>query len=518
MLDEFTRKLNKGQLDNLEDLKFELEPSYVLEINVVGVDGKPVRNCIVSGDRKRSVVGESNAWQTVSISQTTDENGQATVDHWYHDAFLLAQARYLIDHPDESRNYTRHYPATIQAFTEDGFNQGSVVIPLPAKNAKSRVIPVSIKLLEPGDVFGRIVNLDGEGIADLEVQAVSGSWTHAPGQVWKTKTRNDGRFKMCGLTIGSQLKWKLDRSRVKTRSGRGRIEIDNSELGQGKTLEIEPIVVLDLTQLTEELPEIEIGGLSSDAALKVLVAYVEDSFARVPTGPAEFFRRGSSDRITDDFMRRVAKKTQKVVEELADRDPGGKSELRLLSTMPDLFRSSRGLSRLGSDLKEYCLERLIKNHIENIDAQASILKQMVFGNSYQAEQRWLQLQESSPFPSTKAFAFYRLAPYECSQILRACRDDAPPAAFEKQLLRFETYVASEKECSDVTLPELDQVLKLRGNFRSSILNVETTLNPVAKSQTRSNQQSKNRPAPQLPPVVKSRADKVLELLEIHIVD
>ncbi len=167
----------------------------------------------------------SSGWRTTPVSQMTDENGRVVIDHWYPDAFFAAKARYKLENPEVDMRFqgTSHYPKAIQAYTDDGFRQGVAVVPLPESDDDSGLISISIDVFPPGNVLARVVSTEGEGIADLGVEAkILKSFAFGSGQTWKTQTNKNGWFKMCGIPIGSKPIWKLDPNQVKTLAGSGR--------------------------------------------------------------------------------------------------------------------------------------------------------------------------------------------------------------------------------------------------------------------------------------------------------
>ena len=291
LLDEFTRILRTGDQENA-DIEFRLRPSFRLEIDVVR-DGQPVPNCVVKGERRRYGDWSSSGYSTDYISEVTDEQGHAVVDYWYDNSFLIAKSRHeaTLDwekQPFGARFTKSPYPTKLQAFTDDGFNQGVITVPLPEKDPESYVIPLTIELKDPPSVLGRIVDTNGNGIGDLELTASLGGSTFSAAQTWKTKTKPGGWFKMQGLSFGD-IKWSLDPKLIMTKGGNGNIAIDTGSLDNGRVLEIPSIECLDLRKFANELPDIDLTKLSNEDAVAALEEYIQSYITKIPDGPKRIF-------------------------------------------------------------------------------------------------------------------------------------------------------------------------------------------------------------------------------------
>ena len=442
LLKKFTRELKQGKLDDHGAIHFELLPSFQIEVKVVDEKGQPVNNCIVSGHRPMTYTMGAH-YPSKKFSATTDESGLTTLQHCYQDAYSLAVAQFLVANPSNSQNHliNSHYPLTLQAFTDDGFFQGSGTVPLPPVDADSKIIPATINLLPSANVIGQITDTDGKGIADLKVLA------RGNGQTWTTKTKSDGWFKMTGLWAGAKLQWIVDERRVKTMRSSGRIEIDISGLRQGETLQVAPIACIDFTELAGELPEIEIGGLSNEKALEVLETYLLDSVDRIPKNyqkfvpnsddpNRKFFNSRSSGDPIPAYRNRLAQKAIPVIKELAARDPGSDFEFKLLVQASASLNGGM-LSR--NTFQNYCLERLIADHAERESAQNLLIQ--LSSTSFSSDGReWENVLEATTFEETKLVAAYRLVYVHLNKAVQNSHSRTEAKVFDTHLANLEKYI------------------------------------------------------------------------------
>ena len=271
---------------------------------------------------------------------------------------------------------------------------------------------------------------------------------------------------MQGLPPGVTLRWSLDRARVKKSKN---IVIAGAELEQGKTLTIEPILCSDYSMLAGELPDIEIGGLSNEAALQVLMTFMKDSYDRIPNENAEgkdgvrkYSSWGSSDPVPQ-FKDRVAGKAIPIIEELADRDPGSEFELKLLVSAGTIlfydpgFRDNFGTK--ATNFRSYCQRRLLKNHVGNDDAQELLIDTAGKMFAHKDNNRHLrELYEASPFKKTKVNVAARMLGNLTFSLQNSSKESAAQSDFEKQFAEFDKMATIIDQNVELLSPRANQVL------------------------------------------------------------
>lgn len=162
-------------------------------------------------------------------------------------------------------------------------------------------------------------------------------------------------------------------------------------------METEPIVCENYSWLAEELPEIEIGGLTNEAALKVLTAYIENCVSRIPKTNREFSKVGGSGIDPEPiYLRKVIAKAYPTIKELADREPGSDFELRLLIGIPQLLLRHLPASFLHGNearkFEDFCMKRMLENHADQEKAQEPLILLIMFSQYM----RGLELQLQPP--------------------------------------------------------------------------------------------------------------------------
>ena len=209
VFDQLSHELNPGEMDDLPPIEFKLKSAYSVELTVIDETGKPSPNCVVAWNKRNSTLKHVRTFNSIgvhgggspkSFTDSTDANGKVLIPNLYTDAFFIAKAHHDNKTTDKRRfNGFDEYPIKIQAFSIDGFRQGLESVPLPELESESSSIPVTINLVIGGNVIGQIIDENGVGIPDLEIQTRSGGRFWDAGQLWTTKTREDGRFKIQGL-------------------------------------------------------------------------------------------------------------------------------------------------------------------------------------------------------------------------------------------------------------------------------------------------------------------------------
>jgi len=482
VFERLTKELEQGKIKSMQPIEFRLNPSYGVDIKVLDESGRPASNAVLTWSRQTNLTisqpkssgrfstsGFGYSHGTESFTANSDQQGRVQIDDFYKDEFFLEIGKAKSN--DESISRLRHipsfYPISIQAFSIDGFKQGQAIVPLPGDELEGNLIPLTISLLPGANILGQVVDDNENGIADLTISARSGD--HSSGQLWTTKTREDGWFKMQGIPPGAALKWSLDQTRVKA----SKLEIAKEDLIQGQTTTIEPIVATDYSMLAVELPEIEIGGLSNDAALEVLVAYIKDYHALIPemdhqNENRKFVSRSSSDPVPS-FNSRVAYKVIPSIKKLAEREPGSDFELRVLVGCGELLFydpwNTRMIGTSATNFRNYCHPRLLKHHADKKEAQLLLVdladKTSLFGNDNKA---WKKLLDASPFEETKAIAAIKIAIGSNQSTYKMCANSVNASEFDVQFSKFEDEIQLAKRLAEHLSPEWKSTVKFQLDY------------------------------------------------------
>jgi hypothetical protein len=473
VFDRLTFDLKKNELSDLDPIEFRLAPCQDIDVFVVDEQGQPASNAVLAWSKKSNLMlnmqgsGFSMSHGSDSFSGQTDAEGKFKIKQLYDDDFFIAASLANSDKARQRNPYLysfRSYPIAIQAFSIDGFKQGQGKPAVPSSQDETGETQLIINLLPGANVRGQVTDQNANAVADLEVTARSGDYR--AGQTWTTQTRPDGWFEMQGLPPGSKLRWSLDPKRVKSNP----IKIPESDLVQGTTITIDPVECMDYSMLLGELPEIEIGGLSNEDALQVLLTFIKDSHARIPilkenedgNGMPRFSSWGSGDPVPA-FKDKISTKTIPIIKELADREPGSDFELKLLiSTGALLFNDSSNMRFPGamsyagtkaSNFQSYFQQRLLKNHVNNEKAQSLMIQTAGSIRSYQDINKHLrELYEATPFEKTKIQVAARMLTNFGNKLRQSSAQSSSKSEFEKQLVEFEK-MAKVVEQSPELLPK-----------------------------------------------------------------
>jgi len=481
-ISRYVEKLETGNIASLPPFRFELLPSFRINVSVEMKDGTPVPECKVIG-RTYASRPFARGYSREEKTTTTDDLGKCQFDHFYSNDIELEAALNRGEDPETNPQfYLKEYPTTLRAFSKSGY-VGSAAIPLPDLDEASDEINMTFTLSDPGNVQGQILNFDGEPAAGLKVTASTAGFSGKDtGHVWTTETRDDGRFLMADFPVSIEARWTLDGTRAKT--GNNNIELDLSNLRSNSTLEIPPIEILDLKHLTEPFPEVSIKSPDNAAALETLHDFAVEQVAKLPESSKEL-RRFLSSRNSGDALgqygTRLENKLVPLIEELADRDVGGEFELRVLSLASSWFiRPYKpgtipylGLSE-GKRITSCCHKRLMENQIEQEDAQDLIVRltkgvaQQAFHNRTSA---WDVLKEKSPFVKTKAIADCHIAISKVWNVQQICQSDVSAKDFQNQVKELQTRLSSTLSSSrkiagtEQHVARLEEVLgQIKGNL------------------------------------------------------
>ncbi len=272
------------------------------------------------------------------------------------------------------------------------------------------------------------------------------------------------------------------------------------------------IVCADFSTLIEELPEIEIGGLSNQASLEVLLAYIRDNIARIPQAmddlrsnpDRKFFSGGSSSDPVPAFRKRIVAKVLPVFKELANREPGSDFELSLL-----LNTSIETGTLMSKDweLQQFRLRRLLGNHVHRLEAQKPIMS-LISGSKSLFRFTCAGFTESSPPEETKAIAWLWSVNFYRNGVVNACRASANQKIFDERLAGLRKHLKLAEEFSDVIEPKLEK--QRRDMLRNVKRRLESQLNPPANR--------RSIPISSDQRIFKSRMEKVIEVLKSFLND
>ena len=191
--------------------------------------------------------------------------------------------------------------------------------------------------------------------------------------------------------------------------------------------------------LQEELPELALQDLSDEEAARAMKSYIKECFSRIPKVPREYARLGSSGDPIPVFMDKVISKTQPMILEIIDRNPGNLFELKFLADMEShLLRHNSGplLGIGGRRFKAFVFNRLLEKHADNKAAQEPLVTSIMNGYMNQ-ETQWEKLYDASPFPGTKRLAAMHIAAPAFDKIGPACQTSQDQQKFETAYAEFD---------------------------------------------------------------------------------
>lgn len=394
---------------------FKLLPAWTVEIKTVDPAGKPLSEAVVTAEFTRGIFGSQHSFSVDATTVESDDKGIASFVNWFDDEYRLRlfqkQASEAASEPPRSSIsslqgvYVRQsgMPGTVEAFALDGRLQGTTLLLVPADNSDltERVVRVELALGWTAKVEGQIVDQNGNGIDDLSFTIVSLSSEYQSGQSWKTRTREDGRFRIVGVPIGGELGWSTDTSRVETfPTG---LVIDTSALPVGGTLHLNPLRCYDFSMLAEPLPKLEINGLSDRAALVKIMGYLQSALARIPNTKDPALTVGNANRRPVlDFQSKLFDAVLPALKKLGDRNPGNDLELEMLTAIWEIESNEAIGSSLGATrAKQFVGEQLMKNQLRNEAAQPLLLEALKAGGYIFDMGSVLPKLTQSTFPKTR---------------------------------------------------------------------------------------------------------------------
>lgn len=466
----FSKTLTKSRLSAENNLDFAMLPSSKILIQVLQPNGSTAPESFVTANLDQPhPSGGPFAYRRME-SAVADSNGVVQFKNWYENEWMigLAQKAFEESNLDDSNpewRYQRNgYPTVVGAVSPGGQLQAAATIPLPT-DGDLTPIRVELNMSPTASVMGQVVNQNKEPVGNLEIMVLPGA--SAPTrQIWKTKTRKDGRFKLTGLPSGSAMEIRIDIARVKSTFRDGVIRIADSELKPGQTFDLPTIECFDLSDLAGEIPTPNLAGLSPEQALDRVANFAKQQLSRVPIRDERFFNpRDRMDPILL-FEQRVAGKLFPLLSDLATKRPGSPFQLKVIQAFTSLLPNKPPSS--FSKERKFAIDQLMEHHLDNPDAQSVLLSAVagidqVSGTHTAA---WVAIEKKSPIESTRRTAQFQLAAIFSKEAINNCRKTLPDrqfkSSFEKldQLIqRMEQTVSKQARSID------DKALKV---FRSHL--------------------------------------------------
>lgn len=463
-ISRYARELDEKEIESLPPLRFELQPSFNLNVSVQLENGTAVENAKVTApDLAKQAFNYGS--QIEERIKKTNELGQCQFEHWYYDEIELELASKRKKDGSQPTSPNHSYPLVLRAVSPGGLH-GIAAVSIPDLEDSQREINATIKLSEPGNVKGQIVNVDGSPVPGLQVSVTNTSRFSRSGYMWTTQTRDDGRFLMADLPVGVELTWSVDEKMVKT-GKQGHVELDSSGMRSNFTLEADPITVLNLQHLSEPFPEVSIASVDNDEALGSLREFALSQLNKIPGNPGtaeqKFMMYRSSDDQISKFDMRLGEKLIPLIQDLADRDQGGEFELKVLSEASSWYMQDPRYSSLmnNADTLLFCHQRLLGNQVENEIAQKAIIEVSRYMSRSGNFAIWQQVLEKSPFQRTKATAKCFLAQGDLVFMEQFCMTNVRLEDFQKQFSRFKSRLSSALE-TDGKLVSKEDIESLKG--------------------------------------------------------
>ena len=236
----------------------------------------------------------------------------------------------------------------------------------------------------------------------------------------------------------------------------------------------------------------------------------------------EFFSSSySGDDAIPAFMKRLRAKALVDIEKLADREPGGEFELKLLTSAASFFRTrnSRAGRSQGDEVDQFCANRIIKNHMQNPDSQEILIgavSQTTFSNIFESgHEQWELILRSSQFKETRAAAASELVLIQSQAMRDLCKQVRNQKKFDEGLARLKGFLESAEASQDL----VPLKLKERGMpwLESSLKTVEQAINPPKPSSQNRDQRLGYSVGPDNPNrMIESRAQAVYDLLHPYV--
>lgn len=420
----FMQSISEASLADGLSVEFRLEPSLTAKIKVLRPDGLPAGQAVVSGNAVQiRPTGPSRlAAFPETITLEADDDGNVLLSDWYSSAIHVASARGELasekeigigfsqgkQHPFVDARLAK-YPTRFESFSSDGLWQGNVTVPLPvpleSTNAGQKPEILILQLRNGSTILGEVVDERGKGMADLKVSAVSHETvfhtTSNGRQVWTTRTRDDGKFRIVGVTPLRDYEITLGNRNVKLLTGV--VSLDGkSSLLPNAVFKLPRVECVDMRMLDESFPEISIAGMKQAEAVEVVRRYLERQLQRIPEIPIRFkdtTGRSGGDPVPA-FLDRLVEKVLPICKKTAALAPGSKAELQLLNYL-QLITNLEPHAYPGAGVKQtrdFMLDRILRHYNEDPVVQPLLLRIAQRGD------KWQRLMEDAKSQETQQFA------------------------------------------------------------------------------------------------------------------
>lgn len=459
VLERHTRLIPAIDAGDLE-IAYELLPAWTVEAKTIDADGKPISDVVITTNFATGMFGDPNSYSIGTKTIDSDVNGIARLTNLYNDEYQLRLVqRFVLEANGSGKNkstslqklmYAKHrgFPGVLEAFALDGHLQGKATIPIPKENDElvDRVIRVDLNLAGGASVEGQIVDQNGKGIGGLSFSLASESSVSRSSQSWRTKTREDGRFRVVGIPTGGKLGWSVDSSRVSVfQPG---VEIDATELPDGGTLQLGLVRCYDFSMLAEPLPKLDVSGLSDDDALAKISTYVKTEMARIPNVEGLPLMVGGSSAPIPTFQSKLIRAVLPALKQLAGREPGSNFELKALKVIWELAASRAfHMSIEAANSKRFVGHQLLKNQMDNDAAQSLLLVALSDGETTVNMGAVLPQLTKSKFPKTRLRAAAYLAMMQIEATSSQARQSVDPSKFDSEFQKLEKSLEQLKKHS-----------------------------------------------------------------------
>ena len=437
-------------------------------MNVIRPDGKPESEAVVYASETAAIRGNREAvFGGQSSTTTTNALGVAVLKDWFSFASILPPARGESPIPRKPANGPQpipmrfnpngtalpKIPRRVDAFSASGIFQGSASIPVPSVDHVGP-LEMDLKLQRTASVEGRVLDQNEQPVAGITVSAQSVQKRFTQGaQVWKTKTRNDGRFRLTGLAPGSPLTFTIgeryEAKRLQSMELITSIDWANN-LTPGGTLKHPDLRCQDFRSLGEPLPPINLRGLNSKESIEKVLVYAVEQMQRVEDLKPV---RGTSDTESSVdpvpvFGERLIPKIMTGLEDAFAKDPGSDEALdcirKLLSAInqTDEFRISEGTRKL----KTWAVEMLLKDFKGRADGEKLILE--IVQSIHMPTDKIALLETTFPKvkqPETKMEAGWLLMDIKISTLRGSFRWNFNARTFERDFEKLESLIAKVKQ-------------------------------------------------------------------------
>ena len=347
------QKLDYRDLEAPQPIVFQLEKALDAKITCVDESNHPVPDAVVTVDcmRETSIsasgyVGSArrksySIWQSKwPRSAVADESGFAKVDYVFSSSlgkWFAKKHRESAGKQYRNEQFTKtpwlddpvQIAVKVQAFSPNGLKQFQGWLHIP-ESSNENTISATLTLKTGENCFGKIVDQKGDPVDEAVVRAKL-LFDNRHGQVWETKTRKDGWFKLAGLPKGIKLNWTVNKEGIASIYSERR-RLNNTLIDPEEPIITDPIKVFNLSRSIESIPKLSLDGVGDKHAIKAFLNHLETISSLIP-----FSNSIMEGREAIKFGEHISKRLRPLVTDVLGRNAGLKSDTQILEATLEVF-------------------------------------------------------------------------------------------------------------------------------------------------------------------------------------